>query len=196
MRGRGKTLILSPMKALPKPMTLDDFVAWEERQELAYEFDGFTVRAMTGGTVAHSTIQSNLIVALGTALRGKHCRVHGSHLKVRTASSVRYPDAMIVCAPADPKSTLAPDPTVIFEILSPSSARIDLGAKNVEYQTLPSLRRYIVLHQSRAAAEVFRRDEAGEWTFEFIDGAGVLEMPEADIAVPLAAIYEGLALTA
>lgn len=184
------------MNALPKPMTLDDFIAWEERQELRYEFDGFAARAMTGGTVAHSTIQTNLILALGNALRGKPCRAHGSHLKVRTALSIRYPDAMIVCAPADPKSTLAPDPTVIFEILSPSSARIDLGAKNAEYQTLPALRRYVVLHQSRAAAEVFHRDEAGEWTFDFIDGDGALDMPEADIVVPLADLYESLALTA
>ena len=183
------------MNALPKPMTLDDFVAWEERQELRFEFDGFAARAMTGGTVAHSTIQANLIIAIGAALRGKPCRVHGSELKVRTASSVRYPDAMIVCAPADPKSTIAPDPTVIFEILSPSSARIDLGAKNAEYQTLASLRAYVVLHQTRAAAEVFRRDDEGEWTYDFIDGAGVLDMPEAEIAVPLAELYEGVELT-
>ena len=53
-----------------------------------------------------------------------------------------------------------------------------------------------MLHQTRAAAEVFRRDEAGEWTFEFIDGAGVLDMPETDIVVPLTDLYEGLALTA
>jgi Uma2 family endonuclease len=136
------------MRALPKAMTLDDFVAWEERQELRYEYDGVAARAMTGGTVTHSTIQSNLIGALWSALRGKPCRAHGSELKVRTATSVRYPDALIVCGPPQPKSTFARDPVVIFEILSPSSAKLDLGAKNAEYQTLESLRRYVVLHQT------------------------------------------------
>jgi Uma2 family endonuclease len=184
------------MNAQPKAMTLDDFVAWEERQELRYEYDGVATRAMTGGTVAHSTIQSNLIAALATALRGKSCRAHGSELKVRTATSVRYPDALIVCARADPKSTFAPDPAVIFEILSPSSARLDLGAKNMEYQSLASLRRYVVPHQTHAAADVFARDEEGEWTYAFLDGAGVLDMPEAGIAIALADIYADVELSA
>ncbi len=177
------------MNALPKLMTMDDFLLWEERQELRYEYDGAAIRAMTGGTVAHSAIQSNLIVALGAALRGKPCRVHGSELKVRTQASVRYSDAMIVCSRADPKATVAPEPTVIFEILSPSSARLDLGAKNAEYQTLAALRRYVVLHQTQAAAEMFVRGEDGEWTYAFLDADGVLDMPEAEISVPLAEIY-------
>lgn len=178
------------MSALPKPMTLDDFVAWEERQELRYEYDGIDARAMTGGTFAHSLIQSNLIRALGTTLRGKPCRALGSELKVRTATSIRYPDALIVCGPAPPKSTFTTDPVVIFEILSPSSARLDLGAKNVEYQSLASLRRYVVLHQTQAAAEMFARDDEGEWTYAFLDARDILDMPEAGIAVPLAEIYE------
>jgi len=184
------------MSALPKPMTLDDFVAWEERQELRYEYDGFEARAMTGGTATHSTIQINLIAALRVALRGKPCRAHGSELKVRTATSIRYPDALIVCGPPQPKSTFAPDPVVIFEILSPSSARLDLGAKNVEYQGLASLARYVVLHQTQAAAEMFARDAEGEWTYTFLDARAVLDMPEAGIAVPLTEIYEDVEFSA
>lgn len=177
------------MNALPKAMSLDEFTAWEERQDLRYEFDGVDVRAMTGGTLAHAAIQANLLFALGAALRGKPCRAFGSELKVRTATSIRYPDAMIVCGRGEPKSTFAPDPAVIFEILSPSSARLDLGAKNAEYQTLAALRRYVVLHQAQAAAEVFARAEDGEWTYLFLDSRGVLDMPEAGIAVAIAEIY-------
>ena len=183
------------MSALPKPMTLDDFVAWEERQELRYEYDGIDARAMTGGTETHAVIQANLIGALIAALRGKPCRVIGSELKVRTASSLRYPDALIVCGPPEPKSTFARDPVVIFEILSPSSARLDLGAKNAEYQTLASLGRYVVLHQTQAAAEVFARDSEGEWTYAFLDAQGVLDMPEVGIAIKLAEIYDDVAFS-
>ena len=184
------------MGALPKPMTLDDFVAWEDRQELRYEYDGFDARAMTEGTFAHAAIQANLISVLGVALRGRPCRAIGSELKVRTATSIRYPDALVVCSPAQAKSTFAPDPVVIFEILSPSSARLDLGAKNAEYQTLASLNRYVVLHQTQAAAEVFARDAEGEWTYAFLDARGVLDMPEAGIAIPLAEIYEDIEFSA
>jgi Uma2 family endonuclease len=173
-------------------MTLDEFVAWEDRQELRYEYDGIHARAMTGGTQSHAAIQVNLLAALKIALKGKPCRPFGSQLKVRTATSIRYPDALVTCVPGDPRSTFAPDPTVLFEILSPSSARFDLGGKNAEYQTIPSLRRYVALHQAQAAAEVFRRDENGDWTYEFVAAPGALEMPEIDIALTLAEIYEGV----
>ena len=46
--------------AVRKPMSLAEFLEWEDRQELRYEFDGVEPSAMTGGTVAHATIQGNL----------------------------------------------------------------------------------------------------------------------------------------
>lgn len=184
------------MGALPKTMTTDEFVAWEERQELRFEFDGYAAQAMTGGTLAHSTIQANLLLALGNALKGRPCRVHGSELKVRTDVSVRYPDALITCSRGEPSSTFAPDPVVIFEILSKSTARQDLGAKNAEYQTLPSLKRYVVLHQSLAAAEVFDRDPDGEWVYTFVNGQESLEMPEVGVSIPLSEIYQDVEFAA
>ena len=180
------------MSALTKPMTIDEFVAWEKRQEQRFEFDGFVARAMTGGTLAHSAIQANLLRVVGNALRGGPCRVHGSELKVRTQTSIRYPDALITCTRGAPQSTFAPDPVVIFEILSQSTARLDLGAKNAEYQTLPSLKRYVVLHQNFAAAEVFHRDSEGEWSYLFIAAEAALDLPEVGVSVSMSEIYEGV----
>ena len=182
------------MSALPRALSLDDFVAWEERQELRYEFDGIAAEAMTGGTTAHARIQANLIATLVVALRGGPCFVVGSELKVRTSTSIRYPDAAVICAPTDGKATWTREPTALFEILSPSTARKDLGAKNAEYQTLESLRRYVVLHQDAAAAEVFFRDADGEFAHEFISAGGVLRMPEIGVEIALAECYEGLAI--
>jgi len=184
------------MSGLPKPLTIDEFVAWEERQELRHEYDGFVARAMTGGTFAHAKIQANLLRALFKRMSGGPCIALGSELKVRTETSVRYPDALITCSNADPLSTFAPDPVVIFESLSRSTARQDLGAKNAEYRTLPSLKRYVVLHQSLTAAEVFHRDADGEWVYEFVSAGGALEMAEVGVTVPLSEIYEGIEFTA
>jgi Uma2 family endonuclease len=75
-------------------MTLAEFLAWEERQELRYEFDGFAPVAMTGGTRAHETIHVNLLIALGNRLRGGPCRAYGSDLKIEVAGRIRYPDAL------------------------------------------------------------------------------------------------------
>ena len=73
---------LSPMNlAVRKPMTLAEFLAWEERQEQRYEFDGFEPVAMAGGSLAHSAIRRNLAMALGTRSRGKPCQFFGSDLK-------------------------------------------------------------------------------------------------------------------
>jgi len=182
------------MYALPQPMTLDEFLSWEERQQQRFEYDGAEIQAMPGGSMAHARIQANLILALGVRLRGGPCFVVGSEIKIRTTTSIRYPDAMVICSKASPRATDTSDPVVVFEILSPSSASNDLGGKNAEYQTLASLRRYVVLHQSLAAAEVFAKGEDGAWRHEFLTGEGVLGMPEIEIDVPIQEIYEGVEL--
>ena len=76
--------------ALRQPMTLDQFLAWEEQQELRYEFDGIGPVAMAGGTAEHDRISLNLAASLVVRLRGKPCRPCGSNLKVEVmAGAVR-----------------------------------------------------------------------------------------------------------
>ena len=101
-------------------MTVAEFLAWEETQELRWEFDGFAPVAMTGGTVAHDVIQANLVIALGNRLRGTPCRVHGSSLKIEVAGRIRYPDAFVACTPLSALDTVRRDPVVMFEVLSPA----------------------------------------------------------------------------
>ncbi|RFB81382.1 Uma2 family endonuclease [Methylovirgula sp. 4M-Z18] len=182
------------MGALPKPMTIDEFLAWEERQELRHEYDGIQTYAMTGGTLAHAAIQINLTSALSRHLEGKPFRPFGSELKIRTQAGIRYPDAFVTCTEGDLNATIAPDPVVIFEILSKSTAWQDLGVKTIEYRDMPSVRRYVVLQQTHRAAEVFYRTEEGEWVGEFAGADSVLAMPEIGIALPLSEFYRGLAL--
>jgi Uma2 family endonuclease len=180
------------MNALTKPVSLDDFLAWEERQAQKWEFDGFVARAMTGGTNSHSRIQANLIGLLFAALRGNRCSVHGSELKVRTETSVRYPDALVQCSPLAPEATFTTDPIVVFEILSKSSAALDLGPKSIEYRALPSLKRYVVLHQTVAAAQVFHLDAEGNWSHDFIAAAGAIDLPEVGASIALSDLYAGV----
>ena len=181
--------------ALRRPMTLDQFLAWEQRQELRYEFDGFQPLAMTGGTVAHSAVQSNLIAALTNRLRGTPCRPHGSHLKIQVAGRIRYPDAFVVCTPVRPGDQIVTDPVVIFEILSESTASNDLVVKNAEYRATPSVQRYVVLQQNAAAAIVFSH-RAGEWATDLVAGTdAVLPLPEIGIDLPLEEIYADLAFS-
>jgi Uma2 family endonuclease len=112
--------------ALRKPMTLEQFLAWEDRKELRYEFDGFQPVAMAGGTAAHAAIQANLIAALVLRLRGKPCRPYGSELKIRIAGRIRYSEAFVACTPVAAKTKVVADPVVVFEFLS-STFRISGG---------------------------------------------------------------------
>ena len=172
-----------------KPMTLEQFLAWEERQELRYEFDGFQPIAMTGGTAAHAAIQRNLITALATRLRGKPCQPYGSELKILVDGRIRYPDAFVVCTPVPPRATVVADPVVVFEILSDSSTHTDLFVKNAEYRACPSVQRYVVLEQTQRGAMVFAR-KGEDWVNEALAGeAAVLALPEVGIEIPLAELY-------
>jgi Uma2 family endonuclease len=161
-------------------MTLAEFLAWEERQELRYEFDGFQPVAMTGGTAAHAVLQQNLAVSLGGRLRGTPCRMYGSDLKIEAVGSIRYPDAFVVCTPVAPSATVVRNPLVIFEVLNPGTAGTDRIVKNREYAATPSVRRYVMLeqNQNRVAATVFARQEAG-WVGHLV-GAGGYAAPARD----------------
>jgi Uma2 family endonuclease len=182
--------------AVRKPMSLAEFLEWEERQELRYEFDGVEPVAMTGGTVGHATIQGNLAIAIGGRLRGKPCRFYGSDLKIRVADDhIRYPDGMVVCSPVDRTAKVVHDPVVIFEVLSPSTAAKDRIVKAREYQATPSVKRYVMLEQDRIGATVHVRAQDG-WSVLVLKDDDTLDMPEIGLAIPLAEFYEGLAFEA
>jgi Uma2 family endonuclease len=176
---------------LRKPMNVEQFLKWEERQDLRYEFDGFQPVAMTGGTSEHSAIQRNLLIAVGTRLRGKPCQVHGSELKIEVAGSIRYPDAFVVCTPIPRGATVVHDPVVVFEVLSPSTATTDRIVKNQEYRDTSSVQRYVMLEQDQQAATVFAR-AGSDWFGHVMSGEEVLAMPEIGIEVPLSELYEGI----
>jgi Uma2 family endonuclease len=147
--------------ALPKPLTLAAFLAWEESQPLRYEFDGIGPVAMTGGTFAHAVIQRNLALAFGGRLRGKPCQFLGSNLKIQVGDGhIRYPDGMIVCSPVDRTATVVYDPVAVFEVLSPGTAGKDRIVKAREYQATPSIRRYVMLEQDSVGATVYALAEA------------------------------------
>jgi Uma2 family endonuclease len=178
-----------------EPMTLDAFLAWERRQELRYEFDGVRAIAMTGGTVAHSEIATNIVEALRRRLRGGPCRAFRGDLKIIVNGHVRDPDAVVTCSPVANDRDIVPDPVVVFEVLSPSTAGIDRIVKNAEYEATPSIRHYVMLEQTAIAATVFSR-EGEAWRGRLLRGEAPLGFPELGIDVPLAEFYQGLEIPA
>jgi Uma2 family endonuclease len=176
-----------------QPMTVAEFLEWEERQELRWEFDGFQPVAMTGGTVAHEAIGGNIRFALQGPLPGSRCRVFGPTLKIEIAGRIRYPDAFVVCSPVPPRDTVVRDPVVVFEVLSESTSRTDRIEKLREYGATPSIQRYVILEQDAVAAMVFVRRGA-DLVAETLTADDTLRMPEIDVEVPMAEFYTGIDL--
>jgi Uma2 family endonuclease len=179
--------------ALRKPMTLADFLDWEERQETRYEFDGWQPVAMTGGTDRHEAIGGNLRMLLQQQLRGKPCRVRGPTLKVEVMGRVRYPDAFVYCSQVAGSETVIRDPVVVFEVLSTSTSRIDRIEKLREYQATPSVQSYVILEQDSIGATMFTRQGA-DWIVHTLIEADTLALPEIGVALQLAEIYTDVTL--
>jgi Uma2 family endonuclease len=180
---------------LRRTMNLRQFLAWEERQPLRFEFDGFQPVARTGGTAAHSAIQRNILHALTGRLRGKPCQPYGSDLKIEVVGRIRYQDAFVVRTPLAPRQTVVTDPVIVFEVLSEGTANTHLVEKNAEYRATPSIRRYVILEQTHAAGIVFVR-KGEDWISEIVAGDdAVPRLPEIGVEFPLAEIYADVELT-
>jgi Uma2 family endonuclease len=179
--------------SLAKPMLMDDLLAWERRQELRYEFDGIQPVAMIGGTIAHSVIATNIVRALDDKLSGP-CRVFRGDLKIIAANRVRYPDAVVTCTPVPDDTDIVPEPLIVFEVLSPSTALVDRNVKASEYHATPSIQRYVMLEQTRAEVTVLER--AGPaWTQTTLVGPpAILVLPEVVVEVPLSELYRRVQL--
>lgn len=179
--------------ALRQRMTVEEFLEWEERQQLRYEFDGLQTIAMTGGTFEHDAIQVNLVRALGNRLAGKQCRVHGNSLKIEVMGSMRYPDAFVTCSPVQRGVTVLREPVVVFEVLSKGTAQTDRTVKNREYASTASIRRYVMLEQVEIGGTMFER-VGDDWVGHLLAADFVLRMPEIGVELPLAELYEGIDL--
>ena len=181
--------------AAEKLMSLEEFLAWEREQPERHEFDGFIVTAMTGASMAHVKITMNLAFALRQSLRGSGCRPLSSDAKVIAGGSVRYPDIAVTCQPMADRDDIVPEPVLIIEVLSPSTARVDRGRKKFDYFATPSVRQYAIVEQDERLVDLYTRTDAG-WVNEVIADEAVLNRSSVGVELSLDAIYEDTELDA
>lgn len=178
-------------------LSVEDYLATEERSEVKHEYLGGVVYAMAGASEAHNIIASNLIGMLHRRLRGKGCQVFGSDMKVRlnpldNDTYFYYPDAMIACDPADAGHGWRERPAVLFEIISEETRRVDEREKRVVYLQLPSLQNYVRIEQNQSQVTVESRSESG-WRAEKLPALdATVTLPTLRLELPLAELYERL----
>jgi Uma2 family endonuclease len=148
-----------------------------------------------GANVLHATLTVNLIGEVGRSLRGTSCELFGSDLRLRVSSSMyTYPDLTAVCGKpllADDCDDILRNPTVIFEVLSPSTEYYDRGVKFQRYRGIESLQDYILVAQDEIRVEQYTRRDANTWTIrDYLHAEEVLRIESIGVSVPLAAVYD------
>jgi Uma2 family endonuclease len=172
-----------------------EYLAAERVTEIKHEYYDGQVLAMSGAGINHNSIQANLLINIGSYLKGKNCRILPGDMRVSTPTqdAYMYPDALIFCGQSqleDDKFDTLLNPSVIFEILSPSTRSIDKGRKLFFYQGIPSLQEYIMIDSLKKYMHIARKQDGGNWIFENIsDPDSSLFIRTINFHLPIGDIY-------
>lgn len=168
----------------------------EREAEFKHEYFQDEIRAMAGAGYAHHLINANLTIEIGSRLGGKGCSVVGSgqRLQIMSGRAYVYPDLTVVCGKPEFNEEKKPDtllnPTLLAEVLSPTTSLYDRSDKFMLYRQVPSLRQYLTLDAQSVHAELHTLDELGRWVLtETRDLRAVLDLGSIACQVPLAEVY-------
>jgi Uma2 family endonuclease len=165
------------MAAVPKErFTLEEYIEFDKNSEERWEyFDGVVV-SMSGGTLAHNQISTNLLTGLHKDALAKGCRVLPADMRIKVpkAPPYRYADIVVVCGPPVIEKIQGLDvlvnPSLIIEILSESTEAYNRGQKFVSYKSIETFREYLLVAQDRPSITHYVRQTDGSWLRTDIEG--------------------------
>jgi Uma2 family endonuclease len=179
-------------------MTLEDYLALDASSDLRHEWINGEVTAMSGGTSRHAAVSANVVGALWTATRSGPCRPTSSDQRIHVpeTGAFLYADAALVCGRyqhVDAGRTIC-NPSVVFEVLSPSTARHDQGAKFEHYRRLVSLAHIVLIDPDDVHVIHHKRVDGGWLRRDLHDGELVLDdLPDgAAVCLAIAELYDRL----
>jgi Uma2 family endonuclease len=175
------------------PLTIDEYLQFENASERRHEFVAGRVYAMSGTTARHNRIALNVHRLLHAAARGGPCAAYSIDLKVRAPRDrVYYPDGVVVCAPHDGDTLVFDEPCLVVEVTSRGSRRTDRGEKLDAYLAIPSLRAYLIAEHDRRHVTLYARVAGREWTREEIVASGSVTLPCPATTFSLDDLYENV----
>lgn len=191
------------MSAQRKPYyTPDEYLALEHDAEYKSEYISGEIFAMAGASYEHNTLVTNVLINLGPQLRGGSCQPAGSDLRIQTGMSgpYFYPDAVIICGDpqfrSDGRRDTLLNPTVLIEVLSPSTEAYDRGEKFAHYRRIESLQEYLLVSQTQPRIERYTR-QGNLWILEEFSGvSAVVPILSANCSLPLTEVYEDITFPA
>jgi len=181
----------------PQKFTPEEYLDWEEEQQIKHEYLGGQVYAMSGGTVNHGRIAANFIIIFGNHLRGSGCRVQTSDVKVEIPKfrEYVYPDVSVTCDERDKTATKSiSHPCLIVEVLSPSTEGYDRGGKFKLYQRSESLQDYVLVNAEKMEVDLYRKNEQGKWEIINYELENLVELQSVNLTFAIEQIYDGIIL--
>lgn len=183
------------MHPVGKKMTVEQYLAESETWEVRHEWVYGEAWAMSGGSAVHAAVSANVLVGLALRLRGRPCRAVGSDQRVHVPDldGYLYPDVTVVCGKyrfAEDDSHTVTNPTVIVEVLSPSTRNYDLGAKQEHYLRITSLQHLLFIDPETRSVRQYRRVEGG-WFLDLLT-EGELNLGAIDVSLPIAELFADL----
>jgi Uma2 family endonuclease len=174
-----------------------EYLELERAAETRSEYYDGEMFAMSGASRKHGLIVMNLAAALVPPLRGR-CEVLGSEMRVKVQPTglYTYPDVAVVCGRAELEDehfdTLL-NPTLLIEVLSPSTEKYDRGRKAEHYRRLDTLREYLLIAQDEPQVERYRRQGEHDWLLTEFNGLDqTLELTSIGFDLKLCDIYVGV----
>ncbi|NJL52283.1 MAG: Uma2 family endonuclease [Hydrococcus sp. SU_1_0] len=175
--------------------TPEEYFQWEAEQQLRHEYINGQVYAMSGGTINHSKIASNLNFILKSHLRGGGCQVLNSDARVNIVESndFVYPDVSVACDDRDRTAVQAIKyPCLVVEVLSPSTANYDRGDKFRMYRRNPILQDYLLVDAEKIALDLYRQNELGNWEIINYQAGDMIELKSISLSCLIEDIYEDI----
>jgi Uma2 family endonuclease len=181
-------------EAAEKRMSLAEFLEWDDGTETRYELIDGRLLAMVPPIEAHGTIVANLAAAIRPKLRPP-CRVviEAGIVPADRADTWYQPDLVVTSAPAERGARAIPEPRLIVEVLSPSTAAHDRGVKLADYRKIASVEQILVVASEDRHVEVWRRAQDG-WKVQDVIGDAAVPLAIDGEPLPLAAVYDAVAL--
>src|SRR5215831_13639022 len=180
-----------------KPMTLDEFLRWDDGTEMHYELIGGFPMAMAPPAEVHRALTVRLVTRIDAALSGRrpcNAQIEAGVTRPDRADTYFEADIAASCAPIEIGRQAIKDPFLIVEILSPSTERHDRRVKLPAYRQIETVDEVVLIAPDDLYAEVHRRTGA-QWITEILRGADArLELTSVGLEIRFADVYEGIAL--
>jgi Uma2 family endonuclease len=182
-----------------RKMQRDEYLAFERTQtDVKHEYLDGEITAMSGASLEHNLIAVNVLTALRTQMRGRPCSVFGGDMRVKVSATglYTYPDISALCGERqleDNAFDTLLNPSVIIEILSPSTEAYDRGVKFAHYQRIASLQVYTLIAQDQSRIEIYRRQERDDWLYSAIEGLDAkVNLDVIGCELTAADVYDGV----